>query len=100
VQHEFNNRVAAQRAILRVVNVVRWPTEPLLGLSSKAIARWISANRIEPGSRVAQLVQESAAKLFFLANKSQEQISEEYSIVRAEIMAACELIRSEMDTAT
>jgi hypothetical protein len=41
VQHEFNNRIAAQRAILRVINREARSGEQLFGLSSKAIDRWI-----------------------------------------------------------
>jgi hypothetical protein len=76
-EHEFNNRIAAQRAILRVVNQARRDKEQLFGLSSKAIDRWISVNKIDQGSRVAKLLKEISGNLFFLANKSQEQISDE-----------------------
>jgi hypothetical protein len=96
MQHEFNDRIAAQRAILRVINRKSWRTEQLFGLSSKAIDRWVSVNRIEPGSRLVKLVKNVSAKLFFLANKSQEQISEEYTMVRAEIISACDAITIEL----
>jgi hypothetical protein len=96
VQHEFNNRIAAQRAILRALNRHPWSGEPLFGLSSKAIDRWISVNRIEPSSRLVILVRDVSAKLFFLANKSQEQVSEDYTAVRAEIIAACDAIKAEL----
>jgi hypothetical protein len=99
VQHEFNNRVAAQRAILRVINRKPWSSEQLFGLSSKAIDRWVSVNRIDPSSRVVKLVRDVSAKLFFLANKSQEQVSEEYTAVRGEIATACEAIRIEVEGA-
>jgi hypothetical protein len=100
VQHEFNNRIAAQRAILRVVNRKPWGSEPLFGLSSKAIDRWVSVNRIEPNSRLVKLVKDVSAKLFFLANKSQEQVSDEYTAVRVEIIAACDAIKIELEAAT
>lgn len=96
--HEFNNRVAAQRAILRVVNHRSWGGEQLFGLSSKAIDRWVSVNRIEPSSRLVKLVRDVSGKLFFLANKSQEQVSDEYTAVRAEITTACEAIKIEVDS--
>jgi len=98
--HEFNNRIAAQRAILRVVNRKRWSGEQLFGLSTKAIDRWISINRIEPNSRLVHLLRDVSAKLFFLANKSQEQVSEGYAIVRAEITDACEKIKGELEAMT
>jgi hypothetical protein len=97
VQHEFNNRIAAQRAILLVVNRKPWSSEQLFGLSSKAIDRWVSVNRIEPASRLVKLVRDISAKLFFLANKSQEQVSDEYTAVRAEIVAACDAIEIELE---
>jgi predicted transcriptional regulator len=97
VQHEFNNRIAAQRAMLRVINRKPRSGEQLFGLSSKAIDRWVSANRIEPSSRLVELIRDVSAKLFFLANKSQEQVSDEYIAVRVEIAAACDAIRVELE---
>jgi len=97
VQHEFNNRIAAQRSILRAVNQKPWASEQLFGLSTKAIDRWVSVNRIEPGSELVKLLRNASAKLFFLANKSQEQISDEYTTARAEIIAACDAIKVEVE---
>jgi hypothetical protein len=97
VQHEFNNRIAAQRAILRVINRKSWSSEQLLGLSGKAIDRWVSVNQIEPGSRLVKLIRDVSAKLFFLANKSQEQVSAEYTAVRGEIAAIYDAIKIEFD---
>lgn len=97
MQHEFNNRIAAQRAILRVINRKPWSSEQLFGLSSKAIERWVFVNRIDPSSQLAKLVRDVSARLFFLANKSQEQVSDEYAAVRAEIATACEAIRIEVE---
>ncbi|WP_156434099.1 hypothetical protein [Bradyrhizobium retamae] len=89
---EFNDRIAAQRAILRAINYVDWKAEPLLGLSRKAIDRWITSNGIEADSDLAKLVESASSKLFFLANKSQDQISEEYQLVRTEIAATRDAI--------
>ncbi|OQR35346.1 hypothetical protein BWR15_15555 [Pseudomonas sp. T] len=75
---DFNNRVDAQRNILRVVNKHHWCAEELSGLSSKAIDRWILANQIDTTSRLAELIRLAGRSLFFLANKSQEQITDEY----------------------
>jgi hypothetical protein len=100
MQREFNNRVAAQRAILRVVNRQPWRNEQLFGLSSKAIDRWILVNRLDPDSPLVALVKNVSAKLFFLANKSQEQVTDEYTAVRAEIVAACDAIEKELETVT
>ena len=99
MQHEFNNRIVAQRAILRAVNRKGYNAEQLFGLSSKAIDRWVSVNRIEPTSRLVQMVRDVSDKLFFLANRSQEQVSEEYAMVRSEIAAACQAIENEPGSA-
>jgi hypothetical protein len=96
--NEFNDRIAAQRSILRAINSARWNAEPLLGLSRKAIDRWINLNRIEIDSPLASLVLLASSKLFFLANKSQDQMSEEYQLVQSEIVAARDAIIQELST--
>jgi hypothetical protein len=92
---EFNNRIAAQRDILQVVND-RTQKEELFGLSSKAIDRWTSANQVDPESRLVELIRTASGKLFFLANKSQEQITEEYATVSREISDLCRSIQEEV----
>lgn len=76
---EFNNRINTQREALRLVNGSSLYSEPLLSLADKAINRWAINNHIEPNDSVIDLLREISGKLFFLANKSQEQITEEYS---------------------
>jgi hypothetical protein len=83
---EFNNRIAAQREILIDVNSGRWQEE-LFGLSSGAIDRWMNVNRLEPGSALVELIRQAADKLFFLSNKSQEQITEDYKHLSSEVSA-------------
>jgi hypothetical protein len=101
VQHEFNNRIAAQRTILRVVNRKSGSRrEQLFGLSSKAIDRWVSVNNIEPEIRLVKLIREVSSKMFFLANKSQEQVSDEYSNIRTEIASVYEAIGIELEKGT
>lgn len=96
--NEFNNRIDAQRHILSLINSRRW-TEELYGLSSGAIERWIHVNRIKPSNLLALAVYESADKLFFLANKSQEQVTEEYRLLSREIAALAGRIAGIMRTA-
>jgi len=74
---EFNNRIKAQRDILSIINTQNW-REELLGLSNGALDRWTSTNMLAHDSPLVKLIYSAAAKLFFLANKSQEQITEEY----------------------
>ena len=83
---EFNNRIAAQREILIVINSGSWQEE-LFGLSSGAIDRWMTANRLESGSALVELIRQAADKLFFLSNKSQEQITEDYKHLSREVSA-------------
>jgi len=82
---EFNNRMKAQRNILKIVNQSNKKKEELCGLSKKAIERWVSANSIETESHECKLLYKISEKLFFLATKSQEQISEEYKLLSADI---------------
>ena len=82
---EFNNRIAAQRTILRIVNRKNWGAEELFGLSADAIKRWRDINHIEPSSRIAKLVIAASERLYFLANKSQEQVTPEYKSASIEI---------------
>lgn len=81
---EFNNRINAQRDILKIINNVTW-TEELLGLSSGAIDRWVFTNQIDVNQSLVKLVKDAAAKLFFLANKSQEQVTQEYVLLSDEV---------------
>jgi hypothetical protein len=83
---EFNNRIGAQREILLGVNSGSWQEE-LFGLSSGAIDRWINANKLESGSALVELIRQAADKLFFLSNKSQEQVTEDYKLLSSEVSA-------------
>ncbi len=76
---EFNNRINAQREALRLVNSLNLYEEPLLSLTDKSINRWVINNNISSNDSVVCLLREISGRLFFLANKSQEQITEEYS---------------------
>jgi hypothetical protein len=94
--NEFNSRIAAQRAILKTVNAAGWTKEELLALSTKSIARWLTANQIDSDCRLARLLMLASKRLFFLANKSQEQVSEEYRLASAEIAGLLRAIEAEV----
>ena len=94
--NEFNNRIAAQRKILQLVNRGISVSEELFGLSQKAIDRWVLVNHIDSESRLVSLIKEASAKLFFLANKSQEQVTEEYKAVSTQIASIYNLIMAEI----
>jgi hypothetical protein len=93
---EFNNRITAQREILRLVNARPWQKEELFSLSSKAIERWVMVNRLDSDCRLLQLIRSASEKLFFLANRSQEQISDEYKSISNGFSLVAEAIREEM----
>lgn len=93
---EFVNRISAQRMILQLVNQGVSTSEELFGLSKKAIERWILKNHLESNSRMVSLVFRASEKLFFLANKSQEQISDEYKTIEAEIESIYKAIEIEI----
>lgn len=82
---EFNNRMNAQRLVLEIINRNRSNKEELCGLSKKAIERWIGVNRLNPKSDLCKILFKISEKLFFLATKSQEQVSEEYKLLSYEI---------------
>jgi hypothetical protein len=92
---EFNDRMSIQRDLVQMVNRRNRGREMLYGLSSNAIERWLSANSIERTTAISQLLKEVSSKLFFLAAKSQEHISEEYLVTAGEI----EHLKSEIQRA-
>jgi hypothetical protein len=96
MEHEFNNRITAQRKLLNIINKKSWPGENLFGFSDKAIDRWVQANQLNPQAKIVRVVVAVSEKLFFLANKSQEQISEQYQLVNSEIVAAGRDIEREL----
>lgn len=85
---DFKNRIDAQRELLKIVNEHPWPNEQLLSLSEGAIQRWIIANQLPRTSELVVEVFKAAAALYFLANRSQEQITDEYAANSAEF-AGC-----------
>lgn len=94
---EFNNRIDAQRKILGIVNSHAW-AEELFGLSSGALKRWSDTNGVSSSSPLRTALDEVADKLFFLANKSQEQVTEEYKLLEAEVNGMTAAIRGLLDS--
>ncbi|PIT56079.1 hypothetical protein [Snodgrassella alvi] len=83
--NEFNNRIAAQRKALNIVNGSGLFFEPLLSLTEKAIDRWSNNNRIDNRNQLVMLLKSISENLFFLANKSQEQVTEDYKILSEKV---------------
>ena len=97
---EFNNRIDVQRQILRLVNRSAWPMEPLCGLSGGAIDRWIARNALDSNAPLVELIRSAAAQLFFLANQSQEQITDEYQLRSQRISVLVTEIATQMELIT
>jgi hypothetical protein len=94
---DFNNRISAQREILSLINSIAWHEE-LFGLSSGGIDRWIqSNNQLDINSILVSLIRDAAGKLFFLANKSQEQITEDYKLLCIEVSELTKAIKNELE---
>ncbi|MBR9884378.1 MAG: hypothetical protein GYB21_12295 [Oceanospirillales bacterium] len=78
---EFNNRISAQRDALRIVNGSGLFIESLLSLTEKAIERWSKNNQLDAHDTIIALLKAMSGTLFFLANKSQEQVTEDYKVL-------------------
>lgn len=89
---EFGDRIRAQRDVLRVVNAATW-TEPLLGLSHKALQRWTETNAVPVDSDLARQLLRASERLGFLANRSQMQVSDEYRRAWREMQETTQCIR-------
>jgi hypothetical protein len=75
---EFNNRISAQRDALKIVNGSGLFFESLMSLTEKAIDRWSRNNQLDTQDPMISLLKSMSGNLFFLANKSQEQVTEDY----------------------
>lgn len=78
---DFLNRITAQRMVINIVNRENRFSSPLVGLSSKSLERWKQENSVPHNSELLTLLYFISSKLFFLANKSQEQITNEYQLL-------------------
>lgn len=75
---EFNNRISSQRSALKIVNGSGLFSKALLSLTDKAIDRWVKDNGVDTKADLVKMLKSLSGTLFFLANKSQEQITEDY----------------------
>lgn len=93
MDNSFLNRLDAQRAVLKEINHVPWPSEELFALSEVAIQRWASVNRLGPDDTIVKLAREAGDALLFLSSASQEQISSEYASRSADVAAILPRLR-------
>ena len=96
---EFNDRMSLQRQIVQIVNSKVWGNESLFGLSGKAIDRWLATNKIDLHAPISELLYAVSSKLFFLAAKSQEQISDDYRVLETEVHAMIQAIEAQVASA-
>lgn len=94
--NEFNNRIIAQRNALKIVNGSGLFSEPLLSLTEKAIDRWSRNNMIGASDAIVILLKLMSETLFFLANKSQEQVTEDYKILADKVDRQLSELKLEM----
>lgn len=83
---EFNSRVDLQREVIKIVNEKNFKNK-LNGLSRPAIDSWIFNNKISNDLLKICLFTISE-KLFFIANKSQDQITEEYKNLQISVQSS------------
>ena len=95
---EFNNRVDAQRQILRTINERTWKGEQLFALNTKAVQRWSSVNRIEASTRLVKLLSAASAQIFIMANHSDDPVAGTYIITTERVNAIENQIREELDS--
>jgi len=95
---EFINRIQLQREVIKIVNNSKFEYS-IVGLSKKSIDRWCVDNNLNSQSKLIKLLLDISEKLFFLANKSQEQITESYARISDEVSflvkSLSELVRKE-----
>lgn len=82
---EFLNRIDLQREVIKMMNESNLYNFQISGLSVKAIDRWKNENNIDRNDNVYMALIKIADKLFFLSNKSQEQITEDYKSLSEEV---------------
>lgn len=78
---QFLSRVDAQRRVINIVNREIKSNFPLVSLSAKSLEKWKIENSITDESELINNLFLISSKLFFLSNKSQEQITNEYRLL-------------------
>ena len=91
---EFNNRVELQRKVLKIVNSKKYKTQ-LCGLSMPALQSWITNNNITE-INLKNSLYNIAEKLFFIANKSQDQITDEYKNLQLSIKKEIQFLEEQL----
>lgn len=88
---DFFNRIKVQRRVIQIVNSSKLQFQ-IAGLSLSSIKKWAHDNSIEENSDIYTHLLLISSKLFFLSNKSQEQISEDYQMVIRDVKECVEIL--------
>jgi len=94
--NEFKNRMKSQREIIQTLNSKNFEYQ-ICGLSRLSIEKWIRENKIDPSSKMVLIIYRIANKLFFLATKSQDQISRKYRELSESVLKAKNELIEEME---
>ncbi len=78
--NDFVGRIQAQREVIAIINERYKQSEELYGLSRGAIERWCVNNNVNISSELSKVLLTISDKLMFLANKSQQQVTDDYKI--------------------
>jgi hypothetical protein len=81
---DFLNRIDIQRKAIKIVNGNNIKFH-LAGLSVNAIEKWREQNDISAEHDIMKMLLKISSRMFFLANKSQEQITEDYKTLSIEV---------------
>ncbi|MEA9414298.1 hypothetical protein [Flavobacterium sp. PL02] len=82
---DFLNRIDIQRRAIKIVNSNNSFRFHLAGLSINAVEKWREQNDISIEHDIMKMLLKISSKIFFLSNKSQEQITEDYKILSTEV---------------
>ncbi|MCX9110633.1 MULTISPECIES: hypothetical protein [Providencia] len=93
---EFKNRIIMQRDIIKLINSSIKVKEPILSLTNDSIKRWSSQNGINENENIISLLLSISNKLGFLANKSQEQLSDDYTNLSSSISEKKNILEKEI----
>jgi hypothetical protein len=82
---EFSSRIESQRRILKAVNSRPWAKEQLFALTATAIQRWVSVNNVDSSSRLVELLSSASGQIFVMANHSEDQVADAYTLSKEEV---------------
>ena len=82
---EFENRIEAQRKLIKTVNERISHGERLSALTEPSIDRWASANRRVADDRVVKILRNASKEIFAMANHSDDPVCGTYRLSAEEL---------------